>query len=190
MNPGLEASIRDRLLNLARARGDDFNLILNRYALERWLYRLSVSSAQDRLWLKGAMLFDLWFDYPHRPTRDADFLGFGDIDADTLAATVGEICDVPCNDGMDFDRSSVRVDDIRDEARYPAATFGRRGTRIPDTWPMGLTSEFSDDRTKQGQWRAFLGRNSLSERSLTEVVETLRGFAAQPLELARRKSGG
>jgi hypothetical protein len=71
------ASIRDRLLNKARAEKLDYNLLLTRYALERMLYRLSISKQRDQFLLKGALLFDLWFDVPHRPTHDADFLGFG-----------------------------------------------------------------------------------------------------------------
>ena len=71
------ASVRARLLNRARETRQDFNLILTRYALERLLYRLSISLHADQFLLKGALLFDLWFDVPHRPTRDADFLGLG-----------------------------------------------------------------------------------------------------------------
>ena len=71
------ASVRDRLLALARERGEDFQLLLTRYGLERLLYRLSQSSYRDRFILKGAMLFLLWGDQPYRPTRDVDFLGFG-----------------------------------------------------------------------------------------------------------------
>ena len=71
------ASVRARLLNKARAEKLDFNLVLTRYALERILYRLSISEQRDRFLLKGALLFDLWFDIPHRPTHDADLLGFG-----------------------------------------------------------------------------------------------------------------
>ncbi len=71
------ASVRDRLLNKARAGKLDYNLLLTRYALERLLYRLSISDQRDQFLLKGALLFDLWFDVPHRPTHDADFLGFG-----------------------------------------------------------------------------------------------------------------
>ncbi len=50
----LGASVRQRLLNLAKARGEDFDLVLTRFALERLLYRLSVSSHSDRFILKGA----------------------------------------------------------------------------------------------------------------------------------------
>ena len=71
------ASVRARLLAKARADKRDFNLVLIRYALERLLYRLSVSAHADHFLLKGALLFDLWFDFPHRPTRNADLLGYG-----------------------------------------------------------------------------------------------------------------
>lgn len=70
-------SIHARLLSVATSRGEDFNLVLTRYALERWLYRLSVSDSAGDFVLKGALLFSLWFDKTSRPTRDADFLGLG-----------------------------------------------------------------------------------------------------------------
>ena len=82
------ASIHARLLNGARERREEFNLTLGRYAVERFLYRISVSDARDQFVLRGALLFDLWFDAPHRPTRDADFLGFGEKHADALTETI------------------------------------------------------------------------------------------------------
>ena len=118
MTVGLAASIHARLLNRAKARGEDFNLILTRYALERFLYRLSRVPAREAYWLKGAMLFDLWFDVPHRPTRDADFLGFGPMDTEALAGTIREICGVVVDDGMAYDPDSITVEEIREEARY------------------------------------------------------------------------
>jgi hypothetical protein len=115
---GLAASIHARLLNRAKARGDDFNLILTRYAIERFLYRLSLVPAREAYWLKGAMLFDLWFDVPHRPTRDADFLGFGPVDTEALASTIREICGVAVDDGMEYDPASITIEEIREDARY------------------------------------------------------------------------
>ncbi|MCG5513630.1 nucleotidyl transferase AbiEii/AbiGii toxin family protein [Ectothiorhodospira shaposhnikovii] len=73
----IAASVRARLLNRARETRQDFNLVLTRYALERLLYRLSVSPHADQFLLKGALLFDLWFDIPHRPTRDARWRPMG-----------------------------------------------------------------------------------------------------------------
>ena len=77
MTANLAASVHARLLTRAKARDEDFNWILSRYAIERFLYRLSISPVRDRYWLKGALLFELWFATPPRPTHDADFLGFG-----------------------------------------------------------------------------------------------------------------
>ena len=118
MTVGRTASIHARLLNLAKARDEDFNLILTRYAIERFLYRLSLVPARDVYWLKGALLFDLWFDVPHRPTRDADFLGFGSADIGMLASTISEICNVVVDDGMEFDPASITIEEIREEANY------------------------------------------------------------------------
>lgn len=115
---GLAASIHARLLNIAKARGEDFNLILTRYGIERFLYRLSLVPARDSYWLKGALLFDLWFDVPHRPTRDADFLGFGPVDAEVLAGTIRETCGIAADDGMEFDPTSIVIEEIREDARY------------------------------------------------------------------------
>lgn len=118
MSAGRAASIHARLLNRAKARGEDFNLILTRYAIERFLYRLSLLPAREAYWLKGALLFDLWFDVPHRPTRDADFLGFGSADTAALATTMREICGVAVDDGMTYDTASITVEEIREDARY------------------------------------------------------------------------
>ena len=86
LTKNVAASVRARLLSHAKAQGMDYNLILTRYALERMLYRLSVSTWADAFILKGALLFDLWFDQPHRPTRDMDLLGFGSSEMADVAA--------------------------------------------------------------------------------------------------------
>jgi len=114
----LGASVRARLLNRAKAEKIEFGLLLTRFALERLLYRLSISPRREQFLLKGALLFDLWFDEPHRPTRDADFLGFGAADLPTLAATFREICSVVVDDGIAFDPTSVKAQEIRKDANY------------------------------------------------------------------------
>jgi hypothetical protein len=284
---GLAASIHARLLNRAKARGEDFNLILTRYALERFLYRLSLVPAREAYWLKGAILFDLWFDVPHRPTRDADFLGLGPMDTEALAGTIREICGVAVDDGMEYDPASITIEEIREDARYGglrvrllgrlgnarctvqldvgygdavtpgpeeavyptllddqppprlrvypraavvaekmeaivslgmansrmkdyfdlralaregaldarllgdaiAATFQRRGTDVPVEVPLGLSDEFARDAAKRAQWKAFLGKNRLDAPTLEEVIEEVRRFVAEPLELARQRKG-
>lgn len=113
------ASIRQRLLDLARERQIDFNLILTRYGLERFLYRLSISEYSDRFVLKGAMLFPLWGVPSYRQTRDIDLLGFGESDIKTLEAIFRNICMTAAeDDGMRFDPETVQAEDIRDQMEY------------------------------------------------------------------------
>jgi predicted nucleotidyltransferase component of viral defense system len=272
----LGASVRARLLNNAKTKKIEFGLLLTRFALERILYRLSISPYRERFLLKGALLFDLWFDEPHRPTRDADFLGFGQADLPTLASIFREICAIEADDGIAFDPTSVKAQEIRKDASYagiritltglldgarcpvqadvgfgdavtpapediqypvilsdlPApklrvysrytviaekfdaivslgiansrmkdffdlwvltrrseldvavlnrairATFARRGTAVPTATPIGLSSQFVEDGTKQIQWRAFIARNQLTAPELRVIVEHLRQFLA------------
>ena len=97
------ASVRARLLDLAREKGQVFDLLLTRYATERLLYRLSTTPHRDRFVLKGAMLMTAWFDDPHRPTRDVDFLGHGDPAPESMLSVFREICAIEENDGITFD---------------------------------------------------------------------------------------
>jgi hypothetical protein len=270
----LAASIRDRLLNKARAEKLDYNLLLTRYTLERMIYRLSISAERDRFLLKGALLFDLWFGVPHRPTHDADFLGFGSAEIPQVEAVFQDICRIEVDDGIVFNPDSVKAAEIRKEANYAgirvtllgmldtarcpvqadigfgdavvpgpdevdypvildempvphlrvyprytvvaeklealtslgmlnsrmkdyfdlwvlarysefdsqilikavAATFDRRQTKIPNGVPIGLSDEFAKDALKVKQWNAFLRKNSIAPKPLSEVVRDLRDF--------------
>lgn len=118
MSRNLAASIRARLKQRADATKQDFNLILTHYGLERLLYRLSISPHADTYLLKGALLFSLWYDQPHRPTRDADLLGFGPDDIDTAVAAFREICATEVADGIAFDPASIKGSVTRKEAGY------------------------------------------------------------------------
>jgi len=122
MSQDLAASIRARLLNIAKSDNTDFNQILVRYALERFLYRISQSEFSDQFLLKGALLFTLWYDMPHRPTRDADLLGFGDSNLKSLKKNFRDIASMKVDDGILFEPDSVVVEEIRKEAGY----FGAR----------------------------------------------------------------
>ncbi|HTJ93643.1 MAG TPA: nucleotidyl transferase AbiEii/AbiGii toxin family protein [Pararobbsia sp.] len=69
----------------------DFNLTLTQFGLERLLYRLSISRHASNYLLKGALLFSLWYDHAHRPTRDADLLGYGPDDTASAILAFREI---------------------------------------------------------------------------------------------------
>jgi predicted nucleotidyltransferase component of viral defense system len=112
------ASLRARLLNLAKERNQPFELLLIRYTLERLLYRLSKSKHRDKFVLKGAVLMRYWLDDPHRPTRDLDLLGFGDSDPELTLKLFHEICAIKADDAVAFDTSALVVDRVRDESGY------------------------------------------------------------------------
>ena len=127
MSSGLPHSVQVRLVQHAKELSQDPNLVLSRYATERFLYRLSRSPFAERFVLKGALLLLAWLGEAVRPTRDADLLGFGDLDHSRLAEVVHQICDVEVPaDGLSFDTESIRVSPIRAEDAYG----GQRATLI------------------------------------------------------------
>lgn len=116
---GVARSVQVRLARHAKAIGVDPNLVLTRYAVERFLYRLSRSPYGERFVLKGALLILAWLGETLRPTRDADLLGFGDLSDEALLAIFQEICDVEATpDAVTFLPASVALSPIRDEDTY------------------------------------------------------------------------
>lgn len=294
-------SVSARLLTIAHERGDEFQLILMRYGLERLLYRLGHSAYVGRFVVKGAMLFTLWAQeisdessegqaphaYPlpasHRATHDLDLLDFNSGDLAQIERVFRDLClqSSSEDDGLHFLSETVHADAIRADQKYggvrvrllamlgkariplqidigfgdvvtPApveaafpillpelsapqvrvypretvvaekfeamvrlgmlntrlkdfydlwilanqftfdgpslsaalsATFKRRGTALPETAPVALTSTFSSDSMKQMQWAAFMRKGRVSLKSAPEfpaVVSLLQTFLLAP----------
>jgi predicted nucleotidyltransferase component of viral defense system len=115
----LPASVHQRLLNLSQQRGEEFNLLLTRFAIERLLYRLSRSTEAGHFVLKGALAFAVWGMQPHRPTRDLDLLGYGNNTSDRLIEAFRRICATESEaDGLTFDLDSLRAHPIRLDQEY------------------------------------------------------------------------
>ncbi len=113
------ASVKTRLFNLSMEKGEDYQLILTKFAIERLLYRLSVSEHARQFVIKGAMLFEAWTEEKHRPTKDLDLLGYGDDSEARLAKIFREICQEKVElDGLEFDADSIRVEPIREGQEY------------------------------------------------------------------------
>lgn len=266
------ASVRSRINNKAKTDQVSTQFLLTRYALERLLYRLAISAHRDNFLLKGALLFDLWYDVPLRPTHDIDLLGFGIAEIPHLIGVFENLCTIEVADGITFDAASIKAEAIRKDANYsgtritlvgvidgakcavqidvgygdavtpapematypvmledmPApklrvypqytvisekfeaivslgmtnsrmkdyfdlwvllrnaalaqdileeaikATFQRRKTAIPTDIPVGLSVQFSKDKSRIALWDAFVGRNKLQAESLENTVSYLR----------------
>jgi predicted nucleotidyltransferase component of viral defense system len=114
----IAGSNRARLLVLARERGEDFQFLLGRWIVERFLYRLSQSTHKESFVLKGAMLFLAWEGQMHRPTRDLDFLGFGSPEVPDVVQRIRDICAIVESDGILFDLACIEGSRIKEDAEY------------------------------------------------------------------------
>lgn len=133
----LAESVRQRLLNLARSGGEDFQVTLNNYLLERFLYRLSRSALHNRFVLKGALLLRLWAEHPYRATLDLDLLRQGQSDEDAVATDIRAICATTVDpDGVEFDTRDLTLEPIREDQEYAGlrasftAKLGNARTRL------------------------------------------------------------
>lgn len=151
----LAASVRARLRNIAHSDGVDFGAVLTRYGLERMLYRLSVGGNRDSLLLKGALLFDVWFAVPFRPTRDIDLLALGPVDSERVEEAVREACSLEVADGMSFLSETVRTADIRRTAGYPGVRVTVQGELDGATIHVQLDVGFGDAVTPGHEVIAF-----------------------------------
>jgi predicted nucleotidyltransferase component of viral defense system len=143
------ASVRARLLQLSKANGQSYELVLTRFALERLLYRIGRSQHSGRFVLKGAMLMMSWFDDPHRRTRDIDFMGFGDPNPDAMVEVFRDILTLQFTDGVEFDPGSLRIDRIREELEYGGLRL-RAGAAIGGA-QLGVTIDIGfGDATEPG----------------------------------------
>lgn len=148
----MAASVRDLLYNLAQRERRDFNLILTAFATERLLYRLTCSEYADRFVLKGARLFALWTDKPHRPTRDLDLLGFCDASPEALRLAFESICRTQVEpDGLSFDETAMTVEEIRLDQEYGGQRVKLTAHLAQARIPLQIDVGFGDVVTPETQ---------------------------------------
>lgn len=115
----LAASVAARLQNRAKQFGDDYQMLLTSYCLERFLYRLGASDRRDRFVLKGAMLLRLWSDRPYRATVDLDLLRRGDRAFEAIRGDIRAILATPVpSDAVTFDSDAIHLEPIRSADEY------------------------------------------------------------------------
>jgi predicted nucleotidyltransferase component of viral defense system len=151
----LAASVQARLLNLARSSSRDYGQVLTRFALERLLYRLSISEHADHFLLKGALLFDLWFDIPLRPTRDIDLLGFGVSEPPHLIGVFQDLCGLEVDDGMVFVADSLNAQEIRKAANYSGVRVTLRAQLGPSKASIQIDVGYGDAVTPAPEKAAY-----------------------------------
>jgi predicted nucleotidyltransferase component of viral defense system len=134
------ASIRTRLLALAQSKGQDYQRVLSRYAIERFLYRLGNSPYRERFAIKGATLFTLWTGDAHRPTKDLDLLGWGSSAIREVEETVRAIGKVEVrvkfHAFLAAARIPMQVDIGFGDAVYPEPEFASFPVLLPMKAPV------------------------------------------------------
>jgi predicted nucleotidyltransferase component of viral defense system len=141
----IAASVRQRLLNKARETGRPFNELLQYFAMERFLYRLSKSPYADNFVLKGALMLTVWKAPLSRPTIDIDLLGRIDNSIETIVEVTKEICRQEVEpDGIAFDVASIEAERIAEDADYEGIRVRFRGSLGTAQIVMQLDIGFGD----------------------------------------------
>ena len=155
------ASVKQRLLNLAKEQGEDFNFLLGRFTIERFLFRLSRSKHAKEFVLKGAMLFHLRSgEMPHRPTRDLDLLGAGTPNIARIEAVFQDVCRTKVtDDGLSFLDDHVKGERIKDDDEYQGIRLHVQARMRSARIPLQIDVGFGDAITpapKQEELRTLL----------------------------------
>lgn len=157
---GKAESIRQRLRNELRARGEDVTLGLQRYAVERFLYRLGCSPHRERFVLKGATLFAIW-GTAYRPTRDIDFTGYGSSKSEDVIRDIRNICDTPDEvDQLVFDTANIVAEPIRDSSEYDGLRIKIRARLGDSDIPVQIDVGFGNaivPGPEETEYRTILG---------------------------------
>lgn len=189
----IAASVKARLLVLAREQGRAFDILLVRFALERLLFRLSQSVHRDRFILKGGMLVTQWLDHDNRETRDIDFLGFGADDEDAIKTAFADIMMVDAADGLVFDTDALAASAIREEMEYGGTRLKTSAylerTRIPVALDIGFGDALPDG-SQTIDYPSLLGMDRPNIRSYppeTVIAEKFQAVVALGLANGRMK---
>lgn len=142
----LSASVHRRLLDKAKETGRPFNELLQHFAIERFIYRLSRSSHAERFILKGALMFFVWGGGSARPTRDIDLLGRLNNSLDTVGNAMKDACMMETEaDGMIFDAESVMSERITESSEYEGVRVRFQGRLGNSRVPMQIDIGFGDE---------------------------------------------
>lgn len=141
----IAASVRQKLLNRARSDKRPFAELLQYYAMERFLYRLSQSTHSKHFILKGALMLRVWESPEFRPTMDIDMLGKTSNDETNIVSQITEILNLAVEpDGLNFDVDSIQSERIKEDADYQGVRIRFRGTLDSARINMQIDIGFGD----------------------------------------------
>jgi hypothetical protein len=188
-------SIRARLLAQARNEQWDFQRLLLRYASGRLLWRLAQSEFADRFILKGAQLFVLWADQPHRATRDLDLLGYGEDSPESMIRVFQAVSAIPSepNDGLVWHSSRIKVEAIKGEMSYGGQRVQLLATLANTRIPLQIDVGFGDavsPAPRSMDWPELLDLPPASIRTYppeTVIAEKLEAMIKLDLANSRMK---
>ncbi len=187
------ASVRARLSNLARNTGVPLAALMERFALGRLLWRLSQSPSADQFVLKGAQLFTLWSEKPHRPTRDVDLLGYGDPSPESLRELFESLLKDPIEpeDGLEWEK--VEAAPIREDQQYEGVRVVTHAMLDGAVVRVQIDVGFGDTITPgpiEAEWRDLLGfpeARLLAYPPETVIAEKLEAATVLGLANSRMK---
>ena len=124
----IATSVHQRLLNKAKESSRPFNELLQHFANERFIYRLSKSRHADRFILKGALMFSTWSGAPSRPTMDIDLLVTIDNSLETVVVAMKNVCRKRvAADGMSFNAETMTAVRITEGTEHEGVRVRVRG---------------------------------------------------------------
>lgn len=152
----MAASVRQRLENLAREQNRPFQEVLQYFAMERFLYRLSKSKESKLFVLKGALMLTVWRAPATRPTKDIDLLArmsnaIGDVTKTIEAVCATEVED----DGIRFDTGNIKAETIREDADYEGVRITFQAYLGVARVPMQIDLGFGDVMTPAPELATF-----------------------------------
>jgi len=152
----LSASVSQRLLNLTRQSGEDYQYVLMRYGLERMMFRFSQSDYARQFVVKGAMLLRVWTSEQYRPTKDLDLLAILDLSPENLSEIFQEVCTLSVqDDGLEFLENTIRVSEIREDNAYGGLRVTLQARLGKIRIPLQVDVGFGDAVTPEAQPEEF-----------------------------------
>jgi hypothetical protein len=144
------ASVLARLRNISKSSGAPFQQVLQQYAIERFLYRISKSKHAQSVILKGALLLKTIGIPSARPTMDIDMLRKGKADQASLVALVKDCATLEVEaDGLTYVADTAVAEEITKDSEYKGTRI-RMDARI-DNVRLKIQIDFGAHRTSRAR---------------------------------------